>query len=128
MSLSDIAKQIEGFAAAAVAEGEKDLEAFVQKAEQIGEEAAVAVEPVVVTTYHLIVSQFGQLATAVVYSLMGAAGAGLSGTEKANLGATTIVQAAWNAGVTLLSGDASTLLKNAFVAVTDVVKANLPAN
>lgn len=129
MSLSDIAARIEGFAAAAVAEGEKELEAIVAKAEQVVEEAEKAVEPIVVTAFHLIVEQFGPLASQLVVALAGSYGAGLTGTAKANLGATSLIQAAWNRGVTLLESDAGALIKNSYVAVDDVITRNLaPAN
>lgn len=135
-ALTDIALQIEGYAKAAFDEGEKDLESllsnfkssaasFVQKVEDGVSEAAAEIKPMIVTAFHTIVAQFGQLATQLVLSLAGAAGAGLSGTEKANLAATSLVQAAWEKGVELLSGDVSALIKNAWVAIQELLAAKL---
>lgn len=121
MTLSSIAAQIEAFAQTAVAEGEQELKNLVGEAVDETEEAAEAVEPVVVTELGVLATQFGGLASQLVVSLMGAAGAALDGTEKADLGVTSLVQAAAKAGVTLLDGDASTLIKNSFVAVDDLV-------
>lgn len=126
-ALSDIATKVEAFAAAAVAEGEKDLASIVSAVEEVGEEAAEKVEPVAVSELGELVSQLGGIAAQLVLSLMGAAGAGLSGTEKANLGATSLVQAAVTKGVTLAESDASTLVKNAYVAVDDLVAEKLAA-
>lgn len=126
-TFSDIAAQVEAFAKAAVAEGEQEIEKLIGEAVEVTEEAAEAVAPIVKTELAELTSQFGQLASQLVLSLMGAAGAALSGTAKANLGATSLISAAFKQGVTILDSDASTLIKNAFVAVDDVVTSSLAA-
>ena len=70
------------------------------------------VEPVVESSFATLASQFGTLAVSTVMNLMGAAGAALSGGEKLNLTATTIVQAAEAAGVATVEGDVTALAKN----------------
>lgn len=123
--LSDIVAQVEAQAATAVAEGEQEVSKLVGEAVEVTEEAVEAVEPVLKQELGLLVSQFGTLAAQLVMSLMGAAGAALTGTAKANLAVTSLVQAAANQGVTLLDADASTLIKNAFVAVDELVTSKL---
>lgn len=105
-TLTDIAEKLEGFAETAFDTAEKDVIA-----------AAEALAPVLEDTFETVVAQFGSLAVTTVMNLFGAAGAGFSGTEKANLSDTTILQAAKEQGVTLLAQDVTALVKNAYVAV-----------
>lgn len=106
MKLSDILAPLEDFAKA---EWEK------VKAEAIVIEQEVV--PVLESGLALAVKQFGQLAVQTVVSLMGAAGAGLSGGEKLNLTATTIKDAALQAGVSLAEADVTALAQNSYIAV-----------
>lgn len=75
------------------------------------------VEPVLESGLALAVKDFGQIAVQTVVNLMGAAGTALSGGEKLNLTATTIVQAAESAGKTIASQDVTALAQNAYTAV-----------
>lgn len=127
VSLSSLAAQIEGFAASAIAKGKEELTVLVNDAVQVVKDAAPVVENLVLISFETAVSQFGPLASALVQNLMGAAGAALSGTEKNNLSATQLVQAAANQGVTLAAQDVTTLIKNSYVAVTNLVSKALAA-
>lgn len=106
MKLSDILAPLEDFAKA---EWDK------VKAEAIVIEQEVV--PVLESGLALAVKQFGQLAVQTVMSLMGAAGASLSGGEKLNLTATTIKDAAVQAGVALAEQDVTALAQNSYLAV-----------
>lgn len=105
-----------------------DLEGFAEAEwEKVKAEAIVIeqkVEPVVESAFAQAVQQFGQLAVQTVMSLFGAAGAGLTGSSKLNLTATTIVEAAEKQGVTLAEADVSALAKNAYTAVIGTARAN----
>lgn len=122
---TDIAAKVEAFAEAAVAEGEKDFEAIIAGIEPAVEAAAEAVAPIVVTALNDLVDQLGGVASQLVLSLMGAAGDALTGSAKANLGATSLIDAAAKKGIALADSDASTLIKNAFAAVDDLVTSKL---
>jgi len=127
VSLSSLAAQIEGFAVGIFAKGEAEVTALVNDAVQVATDAAPVIENLIVVSFETAVSQFGPLASALVTSLMGAAGAALSGTEKANLSAMQLVQAAANQGVALADQDVTTLIKNSYVAVQNLVTSKLTA-
>jgi hypothetical protein len=120
-SLSSLAAQIEGFATGILQKGEAEVQTLVNDAVQVAEEAVPVVENLLVVGFEQAVAQFGPLASALVTSLMGAAGAGLLGNEKANLSATQLVQAAANQGVVLADQDVTTLIKNSYIAVSNLV-------
>ena len=124
-TLSSIATQIEGFASEIVQKGEADVQVLVNDAVEIVEEAAPVVENLVEITFETAVSQFGPLASALVLNLAGAAGAALTGSAKANLSATQLVQAAAKQGVSIASQDVTTLIKTAYVAVDNLLTAKL---
>lgn len=98
-----------------------DLEAFAVKEWKVVEAQTVEIvqeiEPVVENGFALLVKQFGQLAVATVVNLMTSAGAAMTGSEKLNLTATTVVDAAEKAGFSVLAADATALANNAYVAV-----------
>lgn len=128
-SLSALAAQIESFAKTEFAKGEAEVSAFVNKAVEVTEEVVEAAEPVVEQLVELefeaAVTQFGPLASALVKNLMGVAGAALGGTEKANLSATQLVQAAANQGYVLADQDVTALIKNSYIAVKNLVESAL---
>lgn len=97
------------------------LEGFAEKAwDKVKSEAIVIeqkVEPVVESAFAQAVEQFGELAVNTVTRLMTAEGAALSGGEKLDLTARTIVDAAAQAGKDLAAADATALAKNAYTAV-----------
>jgi hypothetical protein len=127
VSLSALATQIEGFASNIIHKGEDELAALINDAVEVAEDAAPVLENLVEITFEEAVGQFGPLASALVKNLMGAAGAAMTGTEKANLSATQLVQAAANQGKSLLSQDVTALIKNSFIAVDNLVSGALPA-
>lgn len=97
------------------------LETFAEQEWQKFEDGAIAIEqkiePVVESGLAQAASQFGQLAVQTVMNLMTAAGASLSGSEKLNLTATTIVQAAEKASVQIAAADVTALSQSAYTAV-----------
>ena len=126
--LQDVTIQFEGFAADLGSTVLADIKAFAAKEAPGLEKTAEAVEQEAETlvadgkvAFTNLVSQVGQLATARVAALLGSAGAGLSGLEKANLAGTQLVEDAANKGITIAANDVSTIIKNAFLAVTDTL-------
>lgn len=120
---TEIAAKVEAFADAAIAAGEKSLEQILDTVTEGAADVLENVEPVVERSLLALVEQFGGTASDIVLSLFGAAGASLGGSEKANLAATTLVEAAAKKGVTIVSADVSTLVKNAFTAVEERLRA-----
>lgn len=106
MTLNDVLAPLEAFA-------EAEWEKVKTEAIKIEQE----VEPVIESGLATAVKQFGQLAVQTVINLMGAAGVALSGGEKLNLTATTIKDAAVQAGVQLADADVTALSQNAYIAV-----------
>lgn len=132
ISLSQVAIQIENYVNTAVADQAAgkataietivaDFHAAYEVAKDKVEELAEAEAPVVVSAFELALSQVGQLVANTVVALFGAAGAGLSGGEKANLAATTVVQAATAQGKALAAQDLTTLIKNSFIAASNIL-------
>lgn len=96
------------------------------KIEAEGKVIVQVIEPIAENAFAQAVAQFRTLATETVVNLMTEAGAALSGDEKANLAVTTLLDHAEQTGIALAESDASALVKNAFLAVTEVLagKAN----
>lgn len=121
-TLSELAAKIEAFAEQAVeaikAEAEKDFDAAVEK----GGEIVEALEPIVEDAFSLLVSQLGGIAANIVTGLFGVAGAALSGSEKADLAARQLIEAGFQQGVTVAAQDATTLIKNSYVAVKAILQ------
>lgn len=106
MTLTDILAPLEAAAEAEWAKVKAEVIAIEQK-----------VEPIIESGLALAVQDFGQLAVQTVMSLLGAAGTSLSGGEKLNLTATTIVQAAETQGKKIAAQDVTALAQNAYTAV-----------
>jgi len=121
-TLSGLAAQIEAFASAAVAAAKAEAEKI--GAEIVVEAKAVeaAIEPIAVMAFNEVVQQFGALAAATVTSLFGQAGALLSGGEKADLAARTLVDAVEQSGKKILADDATALIKNSYTAVKNLLQ------
>jgi hypothetical protein len=121
MSLSTIAASFEKFAEAvvtdAVAEGKKFGGEVVDDVKEVAEDLAAKGY----ADFEDLVGKVGQEATQLVTDLMGdVAGDNdtlLSGTAKANLAETTLVQNAAANGIQILAVDATAMIKNAFLAV-----------
>lgn len=124
-ALSSLAAQIEGFAAEIVQKGEADLQVVINDAVEVVEGAVPVLENLVEITFETAVSQFGPLASSLVLNLVGVAGAGLTGSAKANLSATQLVQAAAKQGVAITAQDVTALIKNSYVAVDNLLTAKL---
>ena len=105
MSLSTIAATFE---AAADAEWTRIKTEAITIEQEIVPEAESAFESLVTQFAPLVMSTISNLATAAFVSL--------SGGEKLNLAATTIVDTAAQQGVTIAAADASALVKNGFEA------------
>lgn len=110
ITFSDIVSKLEGYAKVAV-----------QAVETTGEKIITDVEDVVEAALPAAMTQLGQFAVQTVTNLFGAAGAGLSGSEKKGLAVTTVLQQAETQGVTLLDDIASALVENSFTAVVSVL-------
>lgn len=106
MSLQTIITTLEGYA-----------ETALQKIEDEGKIIVQELEPVIESAFTQLCAQFGELAVQTVVNLMTAAGESLSGSEKLNLTATTITDAAIQAGKQALAADVTALAKNAYEAV-----------
>lgn len=116
MSLKDIE---ETFVAAAKAEWAKiESEGIV-----VAQEIVAAAE----TTFSLLARQFAPLIMSTISSLAVGEAAKLSGSEKTNLAATTIVDAAALEGIAILAADATALIKNGFEAFKSAAPALVPA-
>lgn len=105
MSLATIASKFEAFAAAAVADGKIVL---------LNTAGKVAAD--IESGFEDLVGRLGADATKLVGDLIN--DESFSGLEKANLAATQLTEVAANQGITLAGQDATTLIKNAYVAVT----------
>lgn len=79
------------------------------------------------TTFETICAQFGPLVMQTISSLATGELAKLTGTEKTNLAATTVVDGAAQQGITLLAEDATALIKNGFEAFKNAAPAIVPA-
>lgn len=99
----------------------QQLEAMAETAWEKVENEAIEIEqklvPVIEDGFAMLLNDFGTLAVNTVINLMTGAFAHLSGSEKQNLTATTITDAAESAGKAVLAADVTTLAKNAFIAV-----------
>lgn len=116
MSLQDIEQT---FVAAAKAEWAKiEAEGIVIDQELVAD---------VKTTFQTLVEQFAPLVMSTISNLAVGELAKLSGSEKTNLAATTVVDAAAQQGVTILAADATALIKNGFEAFKNAAPALVPA-
>lgn len=106
--LNDIATQMETLAKAAIAELEKDAIAF-----------AKAELPIIEDAFQHLLNDLGAIATKLVLDLFGVAGNGLSGSEKANLSATQLVEAAAAQGIAVAAQDVTKLIKDSYLAVKE---------
>lgn len=119
MSLATIAATLENFAEGVVADAVSEGKTFVAQEVDTLKQAAEATAQNGYADFLDLVNKTGKRATQLVTDLMG--DASLSGTEKANLAATTLVQEYATQGITIASTDVSALVKNAFLAVTTAI-------
>lgn len=115
MSLSTIAATLEAFASEVVTDAVTEAGAVGVKLKALavssGEEAVEDIGE----GFEDLVNKMGKAASTLVTNLM--ADDSLRGTEKANLAATQLVEQGAQAGITIADNDATTLIKNAFLAV-----------
>ena len=104
MSLATIVSKFEAFASEVVSDAVEEGKEFV-------EDVAVAGE----NRFEELVGKIGKRATEFVTDLM--SDDTLSGLEKNNLAVTQLVDHAAQSGIELAAHDATTLIKNAFLAV-----------
>lgn len=116
-TLSTVAQQFEAFAAA---EWARIKAAGIVIAQDI-EKGAEAGASAAITEFEALVTQFGPFALQTVSNLATAEFNHLSGNEKNNLAVTTVVDNAAQAGVALVAQDASTIVKNAWLAFTGAI-------
>lgn len=117
--LENVAAQFEQFAETIVDAAVEEASDVGTKLTAIAAEALDEGEEVVEEAFADLVEKVGEAATKFVTNLF--ANDTLSGTEKANLAATQLVQHATTSGITIAAHDVTTIIKSAFLAVKDKV-------
>lgn len=104
MSLATIVSKLEAFAAEVVSDA-------VEEGKEFAGDVASAAE----TRFEELIDKVGKRATELVTNLMG--DDSLSGLEKNNLAVTQLVDHAAQNGIEIAAHDATTIVKNVFLAV-----------
>lgn len=113
-TLSTVAQKFEAFAAAEWARIKAEGIVIAQEIETGVEAGASAA----ITEFEMLVTQLGPFALQTVSNLATAEFNHLSGNEKNNLAVTTVVDNAEQQSISIAAQDASTIVKNAWMAFT----------